>query len=44
MFVCKQICTHLKNEITDKILLNKSYMYIYLNVCKRMTHVKLFLT
>ena len=35
--------TSFNNEITNKIFTKKSYTYIHLNVCKRMTDVKLLL-
>ena len=42
--MCKQISSiPIKNEITFKLFNYKSYMYIYLNVCKQMTNVKLLL-
>ena len=44
MLVCKQIsCNAFKNEITYKLFTDKSYKYIYLNVCKQITNVKLLL-
>ena len=40
--MCEQISSNLyKNEITAKLILH--IMYIYLNVCKQMTDVKLLL-
>ena len=40
----KQINTKsFKNEITYKLFPHESYIYIHLNVCKWMTHVKLLL-
>ena len=40
----KQISSNsFKNEITDKLFTYKSYMYIYLNVRKQMTHIRLLL-
>ena len=42
--VCKQISYNsFKNQITYKLVTYKSFMYTYLNVCKQMTDVKLFL-
>ena len=42
--LCKQISRNsLKNEIINKLIPKKSYMYIYLNVCKQMTDIKLLL-
>ena len=40
ILVCKQIsCNSFKNQISDKLI---SYIsYIYLNVCKEITDVKL---
>ena len=44
VIVCKVICSNsFKNEITYKLFTYKSYMYIYLNVCKQMADVKLLL-
>ena len=40
--MCKQISFNsFKNEIICKLFTKKSYMYIYLDVCKQMTDVKL---
>ena len=36
-------CNSFKNEITYKLFTYKSYMYIYLDVCKQMTDIKLLL-
>ena len=42
--MCKQVSYNsFKNEITYKLFTYKSYMYIYLNVCKQMTDIKLLL-
>ena len=43
VIVCKEIISNLfRNEITYKLFTNKLYMYIYLNLYKQMTGVKLF--
>ena len=43
--MCKQISSNsFKNEITRKLLTYKSYMYMYLNVCKQMIDVRLLLS
>ena len=35
MLMCKQIsCNAFKNEITNKLIISKSYMYIHLNEYK----------
>ena len=42
--MCKQISSNsFNNEITYKFFSDKSYMYIYWNVCKQMTDVKFLL-
>ena len=42
--MCKQICSNsFEIKITNKLDAYKSYMYIYLNVCKKIPDVKLSL-
>ena len=42
--MCKEITSYsFKNEFTNKLFPYKSYMYIYLNVFKQITDVKLLL-
>ena len=39
--MCKHISSNsFKNEITNKLIIYKSYMHIHLNVCKQMTDIK----